>query len=271
MAIRDAVTAYAGAVLTPAHRSTIFAAMAHTLPRTPAAVVFDFDGTIADTMAVIIECYRAMYAALGDPCPTDREISATIGVPLETAIRMQSGYADGMLSRAVDAYRDAMRRLDLSLVQSFDGMPGVIRACAAAGMPVAVASSRSHQSLDPMLSALGLYETMAMVIDHTDAGHEKPHPAMLTLIAESLGVDASLLVMVGDTTFDVEMGHAAGAMTIGVTWGSHERTSIERANPTVIADSPPQILAALGLTPAANPGAPPGREQALRTRHVSDR
>ncbi len=245
--------------------------MAHTLPRTPAAVVFDFDGTIADTLAVITACYREMYAALGDPCPTDREIAATIGVPLETAIRMQSGYTDEMLSRAVDAYRDAMRRLDLSLVEAFDGMPEAIRACVDAAIPVAVASSRSHQSLDPMLSALGLFDTMAMVVDHTDAGHEKPHPAMLAVIAESLGVDPSLLVMVGDTTFDVEMGHAAGAMTIGVTWGSHERISIERANPTVIADSPSQILAALGLTPAASPGAPQGREQARRTRLASGR
>ena len=239
--------------------------MADTLPRIPAAVVFDFDGTIADTLAVITACYRAMYAALGDPCPTDREIAATVGVPLETAIRMQSGYADGELSRAVDAYRDAMRRLDLSIVKPFDRMPEVIHACRDAGITVAVASSRSHASLDPMLSALGLYDQMAMVIDHTDAGHEKPHPAMLTLIARSLGVGASQLAMVGDTSFDIEMGHAAGAMTIGVTWGSHERSTIEHANPTVIADSPDQILTAIGLTPeatpagAATPAAPPGR------------
>ena len=219
-----------------------------TMPQiSPAVVVFDFDGTIADTLATIVACYRATYEKLGTPAPSDERIAATVGLPLSTALRVQSGFDDDQLSTAVAVYRDVFSGLDLAAVQPIPGMPDVVRACVVAGFPVAVASSRSHQSLDPMLKALGLFDCMSIVVDHTDAGEEKPHPAMLFTIARSLDVPVTELVMIGDTTFDIRMGHAAGCATIGVSWGSHSRSALEETAPSFLVDETAGILDALGI------------------------
>lgn len=223
--------------------------MSALLPE-PEAVVFDFDGTIADTRGLIVSCFRKTYGALGMEPPEETLIAGTIGLPLATAFARLSGFSSAESEQAAERYRTLFRELDVREVAPLPGMVPLLHRCAEAGIPLGVASSRGHDTLDPMLEALGVFELLGAVVDTADAGEEKPNPQMLLLAAEKLGVKPSRVVMIGDTSFDIEMGRNAGAWTIAVTWGNHSREELEAAKPTILAARAEEIASALGLVTA---------------------
>lgn len=214
----------------------------------PAAVVFDFDGTLADTTGLIVSCYQATYDYLGVDPPPAQQIAATIGLSLEAAFALLTNMTDEDAAAAARCYRTLFMEREINgsvLLKPFAGMPEVVAHCVAGGLPRAVGSSRGHDSLDPMLRSLGLFDSFDLVVDHSDAGVGKPDPAMLTVIADRLGVPRSDLLMIGDTTFDIEMGNNAGCRTIAVTWGNHDRKTLAEARPTHMVDTPEEIIALL--------------------------
>jgi len=213
----------------------------------PAALVFDFDGTIADTRAVIVSCFQRSYRALGIPAPPADEISATIGIPLERAFHTLSGFSEAESRSAAAVYRELFARAGHSDVRPITGMPDVVRTCHAAGYPLAIASSRSHNSLDLLLDALGLTSFFTIVAGPENAAREKPHPDLLFAVAEHLGICAARLLMIGDTSFDVEMGRNAGCLTLAVTWGNHSREALDAARASAVVDRPQEIPALVGL------------------------
>ena len=217
----------------------------------PAAVVFDFDGTLADTTGLIVSCYRATYQHLGLEAPPAERLAATIGLTLEAAFALLTNMSDEDAGAAALCYRTLF--LDrgpqgMNGLKEIAGMSEVVVHCVDQSLPCAVGSSRGHDSLDPMLRFLGMYDSFDLVVDHSDAGAGKPDPAMLTVIAERLKVPRSDLLMIGDTTFDIEMGNNAGCRTIAVTWGNHDRAMLANANPTHMVDSPAEIIALLDGT-----------------------
>lgn len=207
----------------------------------PEAVVFDFDGTIGDTRSLIIACFQGTYAELGLPAPEESAIAATIGLPLESAFRQLSGFDPPDSAKASTTYRELFRGLDFREVKPFEGMPELVAGCRSRGFPIAVASSRGHATLDPMLQSLGLMEHLSLVVDHEDAGTEKPDPEMLHIAARAFGIDSRRLVMIGDTRFDIQMGKNAGSATIGVTWGNHSAEELAALAPDLLAENPGQI------------------------------
>ena len=220
--------------------------MSVALP-TPGAIVFDFDGTIGDTRGLILSCFLATYRELELPAPSEEAIAATIGLRLERAFANLSDLDDAASLAAANSYRRIFHARDHAAVAPIRGVPEVVRRCHGAGLPIAVGSSRGHDTLDPMLKGLGLFELFGLVLDHGDAGAEKPDPAMLQVVARRFGVAPSQLIMIGDTTFDVEMGNNAGAFSVGVTWGNHTREQLLGANPSLIAESPEELTSFLGL------------------------
>lgn len=166
---------------------------------------------------------------------------------METSFARLSGLDDSNSAEAAAVYRECFATLDSRKVPPIPGMPGVVRAVHGAGLRLAVASSRGHDTLDPMLRALGLLDYFDLVMDHQDAGREKPHPAMLHAIADAFRREPVELVMIGDTVYDLEMGRNAGSLTIGVTWGNHSREELATMEPWLIVDEPPEILQALRL------------------------
>lgn len=220
-------------------------------------MVFDFDGTIGDTKSLIITCFQATYTELGLPIPEESAIASTIGLPLESAFDRLSAFGADESATAAAVYRRRFAQLDFRGVRPFAGMPEVVTGCRDRGIPVAVASSRNHRTLDPMLEALGIFDHLELVVDHDDAGTEKPDPEMLYLIARGLEIDPKELVMVGDTRYDIEMGKNAGSRTVAVTWGNHSPEELAALEPDLLARRPEEITRFLcGDRPApVTPGA----------------
>ncbi|MCA1755250.1 MAG: HAD family hydrolase [Spirochaeta sp.] len=219
----------------------------HALPTRPTALVFDFDGTIADTRAIIVASYREAFARVGITCPTDQEISATIGIPLASAFRELTGANDELIGRAVHAYRDVFKLRGYEEVEAFPGMVNVVRDCRAAGFRMGIASSRSNQSLGGMVEHLGIADCFEVVASREDATQDKPHPELLLSVVSRFGLEPRQVLMVGDTTFDIEMGHAAGCLTCAVSWGNHNDAKLRSVHPTVLIDNAADFEPLLGL------------------------
>lgn len=213
----------------------------------PKAIVFDFDGTIADTQALILSSFRATYERLGRPAPAADDIAATIGLPLERAFQNLSGFTETEAREVAAEYRRLFDSRVKEETLPIEGMPEVVKACAALGRPLAVASSRGRGSLIPMIEALGLDGCFDVVVGREDVAEEKPDPALLREIARRLQVAPDELLMIGDTYYDLEMARRAGAIAVGVTFGNHSREELSRAEPAAIVERPAEILQLLGV------------------------
>ncbi len=215
----------------------------------PSAVVFDFDGTIADTRTHIVRSYQETFRRLGMAVPDAERITATIGVPLRRSFQSVSDTLELELDleHSIATHREVSQELGFDDIKPFPGIPGVIQALATRHIPLAIASSRSHDSLDEMVANVGLTGYFQIIAGPEDAEREKPYPDLLLALADRLGLSPASLLMVGDTTFDIEMGHAAGALTCAVTWGNHTRTTLEATYPTLIVENAAELAASLNV------------------------
>jgi phosphoglycolate phosphatase len=182
--------------------------------------IFDFDGTLADSRAAVVATYNATLGAIGlAPQPPER-IAALMGLPLGTTFERVGVPADGVPA-AVAEYRRLFPSTGTPLVTAFEGVGETLTRLEDAGAALTVASSRGRDSLRALLDHLGLACYFRLVLGEEDVVRKKPEPEAVHRTLEALAVGAGEAVMVGDTTYDLEMGRAAGCATCGVTYGSH--------------------------------------------------
>lgn len=195
-------------------------------------VVWDFDGTIVDTRDVILNSFADVFAERGLGALDRDAAQATIGVPLVDAFGRLLDAGDGaLLGELVADYRRffAQRVVDEAVV--FGGVAELIEASVASGATAAIATSRGRASLTDMLDRFGLADHFSAVMASEDVTHHKPHPEMVQRIYRATGIGPDSATVVGDTSFDIEMGNRADAATVGVTWGNESADSLAAANP----------------------------------------
>lgn len=199
-------------------------------------IIFDFDGTLADTAKGIIATEREVLRTLGLPQQTDAQICSAIGLPLAQSLSRGALIPDGLLDEAVVLYRKFFNELAPKHIVIFDGVKDTLEYFRAQGIRLAIATSRSSNSLSMILNTHGIagfFETMLAA----DAGiRPKPAPDMVLTLLERMGIDAADTLVVGDTTFDLEMGAGAGCRTAGVTYGNHSREQLLSVSPDWIID-----------------------------------
>lgn len=205
--------------------------------------VFDWDGTLMDSMARIVACLRLAAHELGLEDLGDARFGDVIGLGLPQAIaRLYPGLDAPLIERFRDAY--ARNFVEDCRVPStlFPDARGVIAGLRARGHRVAVATGKSRRGLDRVLEELGLQRAF----DATRCADEtasKPDPLMLNEIIAELGVPRSATVMIGDTEYDLEMAARAGVRSLGISHGVHARERLLRHDPEAIVDSLTEILA----------------------------
>jgi phosphoglycolate phosphatase len=213
-------------------------------------VIFDVDGTLVDSQAIIVESMAAGFAAAGLPDPGRAAALSIVGLSLPVAMaRLAPGADAAQLAVLSDGYRAAYhQRLALSgsaaSAPLFPGARAAIDRLDGPGRLLAVATGKGRRGLDSLLEAHGL--TGVFVTTKTaDDAPSRPHPGMLHAILAETGVDAADAVMVGDTTFDMEMAVAAGVRALGVSWGYHRPETLRAVGAHAIIDSFDAIDAAL--------------------------
>jgi phosphoglycolate phosphatase len=229
-------------------------------------LVFDWDGTLMDSIGTIVACTQTTIAALGLGELPDARIRDIIGLGLRETIEILApGCDETLYLRIAEGYRHHWVSTYRDMPLLFDGVTRALRELESAGYLLAVATGKSRRGLDYALEQTGLSRVFAATRT-ADEAFSKPHPQMLLDILDGLGLRAHEAVMVGDTTFDLEMASNAGMPAVGVLSGSHGRDELERCGPLAclsgVAELPRWLAgcaAAAPPTPSSTPRPmPPG-------------
>ena len=198
-------------------------------------IVFDVDGTLIDSQAHIIGAMQQAFAECDIAAPARSEILACVGLSLDIGmLRLAPQASLAKREQLVTAYKDAFADMRRSLgAQAAPFYPGayetLMRLAHWPGVVLGVATGKSKRGLDGIIEAHAL-EGMFVTRQVADFHPSKPHPAMLLAALDETGVSAQDAVMVGDTSFDMDMARDAGTGAIGVSWGYHSAASLTSAD-----------------------------------------
>lgn len=201
-------------------------------------VLFDVDGTLVDSQASIVSAMTASFQALSLPVPDRAAILSIVGLSLPIAIaRLAPDQSQATQRRLVEGYKEAYHahRLEMGAASSplYPGAREVIGSLQAVPeILLGVATGKSQRGLDALLEAHGL-DSVFVTRQVADYHPSKPHPSMIETALFETGVSAGDAVMIGDTSFDMEMARAAGVAGIGVGWGYHERSQLGAATAVI--------------------------------------
>jgi phosphoglycolate phosphatase len=202
------------------------------------AVVFDLDGTLMDTHAAIVRCFQEA----ASPRQLDGEaISSLIGLPLVEMFTKLLPTGD--IPSLVASYSSAYPEMDRRLSRWFPGVIPLVDGLRERGCRCAIATSKSRAGLERVLAESGYGGRFSVAMSNDDVSNKKPHPDMLLTALARLEVAAQDAVMVGDTSYDITMGRAAGVRTIGVLWGAHGPQRMAHAD--VLVATIDELMAAL--------------------------
>lgn len=206
--------------------------------------LFDCDGTLVDSQAAICAAMGDCFTAAGLPDPGEAATRRVVGLSLYEAVAMLHPAGDAPLHRrmAQDYKRAFQRRRGLGLVAEplFDGVAEAIAAIADAGWLLGVATGKSDRGLAFCLDRHGLADRF-VTLQTADRHPSKPHPAMAHAAMAEAGAAPETTVMIGDTSYDIAMAKAAGAVAIGVAWGYHERHELLAAGADLVAERPADL------------------------------
>lgn len=225
-------------------------------PRWP-VVVFDLDGTLVDTVDLIVASYQHAFATVLDRQVPRAAITGWIGRPLIEAMRHESPEHADELYEAYTAWNIAHTD---DLIRTYPGAREVLIELLAAGAQIAVATSKRREPAARALQLAGMAELIEVRAALEDTTTHKPDPAPIRHACASLGVevDPSTVVYVGDAVVDVLAGQAAGASTVAVAWGAGSPEELAAAGPTAQATSTAHLLDILCAPPTGGE-APPAR------------
>lgn len=205
-----------------------------------AMVVFDWDGTLMDSTHSIVAAIQAAARDLELPVPSTSEASWVIGLSLESALkRAVPALTPALMPRFLERYRIHYLLRDPEL-RLFDGVRELLENLANRNVRLAVATGKSRVGLDRVLAATGL----GPVFDATRTADEtfsKPHPEMLHQLMRELDVDPQAVVMIGDTTHDLQMATNAGVHGLGVSYGAHTLEELQGCAAQAVVDSVPSM------------------------------
>jgi phosphoglycolate phosphatase len=198
-------------------------------------VVFDWDGTLINSTATIARSIQQAAADLGLPVPDYETASHVIGLGLHDALaRAVPTLPPERIAEFSAHYRYHYLANEESL-ELFEGIRELL-GWLNGSKTLAIATGKSTAGLTRALQATQLGPLFAAT-RCADQTSPKPHPAMLLELGNELGVDATRILMIGDTTHDLQMAIAAGAGAVGVTYGAHPRGQLAALNPLALVDS----------------------------------
>jgi HAD superfamily hydrolase (TIGR01549 family) len=209
-----------------------------------AAIIFDFDGTLADTRRGILDTAQEVLRRMGREPADEQALAATIGLPLRENFTRGAGFSETEADEAVAIYRSIFDEVAVPSITAFPGVEEVLSTLAARGIPMAVATSRGQRSLELLMHHLGLdhYIPPERCFGVETVARPKPAPDIIYVILGKLGVKPEETLVVGDTTFDIEMGKAAGCFTCGVSYGNQSAGQLAGASPDYLLDDLRKLL-----------------------------
>lgn len=196
----------------------------------PAAVLFDLDGTLIDSIGLILGSMRYAFAKCRAPIPSDEEWLTGVGTPLRTMFQRYAS-TDEAIDLFIAAYREHQFANHDSLVRCYDEVPETLAILKDRGHPLAVVTSKTIALAQRGLDHVGIGQYFDTVIGCDSCTRHKPDPEPVLTALERLDYVAAEAVFVGDSVHDILSGNAAGVLTVAALWGPFSREELEPAKP----------------------------------------
>ncbi|MFT3956778.1 MAG: HAD-IA family hydrolase [Piscinibacter sp.] len=211
-----------------------------TRPRQFDLIVFDWDGTLFDSTALIARCIQAACGDVGVPVPSDRDASYVIGMGLVEALTHAApDLPRERYKELADRYRHHYFAKQHQIVM-FDGALAMLRALKERHHWLGVATGKSRRGLDEALRTVEL-QGMFDATRTADETASKPNPQMLLELMREFGVVPERTLMIGDTTHDLQLAANAGTASIGVSYGAHAHEAFEEFDTRFVAHSTAEL------------------------------
>lgn len=205
-------------------------------------VIFDFDGTLADTETLITQTMMKTIEALGLPQRSREQIRAMIGLPLKETFTRLIPMTDDMGERCKKMYEEIFARDNhKGAVTLFPHVRSTLQTLYDAGLTLTIATSRQRFSLLQFLQDMEIEHLFSHIVTVNDVEHAKPAPDMVLQTLERIGATPDETMMVGDAVYDIQMGVNAGVHTTAVTYGNGSREDMQACGAEHIIDSFAQL------------------------------
>ncbi len=217
-------------------------------------IVFDYDGTVVDSQHMIVRAMSEAFTAAGLDPPDAQDVRRGVGLSLEQACAILLPDPDdaAMAARVAAGYREAAFALRTGpdhYEPLFPGVREVLMQLDQGEVLLGIATGKSQRGLLASLERHGLRRHFT-TLQTADMAAGKPHPEMLHRAMSDAGAAPHETVLIGDTSFDMEMAGNAGVTAVGVAWGYHETGELRQAGAAAIVESFEALPTALATLPA---------------------
>jgi pyrophosphatase PpaX len=209
------------------------------------AVLYDFDGTLADSTELIMRCYRHTMGAHLDAVPPDEEWLSGFGKTLEAQIN-RFARSPEEAAAMLETYRAFQDQHFDDLLRPFPGAVETVAELERRGVALAIVTSRYRRSTLVGMDICGITRHFDVIVTPEDVSNPKPHPDPVHFALEKLGVSADEALFVGDSPHDMAAGRAAGTRTAAALWGPFPREVLLAERPDVLLQRQEDVLALLG-------------------------
>jgi pyrophosphatase PpaX len=217
-------------------------------------VLFDLDGTLIDSVRLILDSYHHTLAVHGLPPRSDQEWLRGVGTPL--TVQFAECCDDRRLMEALVAtYREYNLAHHDRMVTVYPGVVAAVERIRASGRRTGLVTSKNRSGALRGLTLAKLNEMMDVLVCADEVTNPKPHPEPVEKAVALLGADAGTTLYVGDSIHDMQSGRAAGVRTAAALWGPFGRAQLEGAAPDYWLESPEDLVALAGHA-ASRPGSP---------------
>ena len=200
------------------------------------AIIFDNDGTIADTRKIIVNSMEYAFEKVLGESADNYEYLRWLGMPLEDQMPKFTNDIEKQ-KEMVKVYRENDALHHDELIEKFADCKGALTTLKNRGFNLAVATSKMKERCIQGLEILEIKDLMSEVVGCEQTELHKPKPDPILYCAEQLGIDIEKCAYVGDAPFDIQAANSAGCVSIGVTWGFFTRVKLQEFEPSFIVDS----------------------------------
>lgn len=194
-------------------------------------LIFDFDGTLVDTRKSILETVRKTIELMGLPPMDEHAVVGLIGLPLQDTFEIAAGLSGESVNEAIEIYRSLYKEIAANLVEPFPGVSELLSRYRKEGGRTAIASSKGKMAITDLLGKFNLGNAFNFIIAHKDVPNKKPAPDMVMKILSLANCIPEKALVIGDTKYDLVMGHRAGCYTCAAQYGYGDIAEMDEEKP----------------------------------------
>ena len=204
-------------------------------------VLFDLDGTLIDSIRLILDSYHHTLTQHNLPARSDEEWLRGVGTPLHVQFSQWHDSPE-MLEAMIATYREFNLKHHDRMVTVYPGVVEAVRQIKASGIQTGLVTSKNRQGALRGLALVGLEALMDVMVCADEVSNPKPHPEPVEKAVALLGADPARTVYVGDSIHDMRSGRAAGVKTAAALWGPFGRSHLESAGPDYWLEKPEDLV-----------------------------